>query len=85
METACQEILALVLATAMLARARAQAAATCCQPPLRISFRQTIRYVRALWLTLATLGHRFTAKQIPGVIDDFIRKMVPREFQWNEG
>ncbi len=74
-ETACQEILALVLATAMLARARAQAAATCCQPPLRISFRQTIRYVRALWLTLATLGHRFTGKQIPGVIDDFIRKM----------
>lgn len=75
-ETACQEILALVLATAMLARARSQAAATAQQPPLRISFRQTIRFVRALWLTLFALGHRFTAKQIPDIIDDFISKIA---------
>lgn len=75
-ETACQEILALVLAMAMLARARAQAAAEGQQLPLRISFRQTIRYVRALWLTLFALGHRFTARQIPGVIDDFISKIA---------
>ena len=74
-ETACQEILALVLAVSMLARARTQAAQSSQLAPLRISFRQTLRYLRALWLTLATLGHRFTARQIPGVIDDFIRKM----------
>lgn len=74
-ETACQEILALVLATAMLARARSQAASVSQLAPLRISFRQTIRFVRALWLTLATSGHRLTAKQIGGMIDDSIRNI----------
>jgi hypothetical protein len=74
-ETACQEILALVLAMSLLARARSQAAACSQSAPLCISFRQTLRYVRALWLTLSALGHRFTDRQIPGVINDFIRKM----------
>lgn len=74
-ETACQEILALILAMSMLARARSQAAACSQQTPLCISFRQTLRYVRALWLALAALGHRFTDRQIPGVINDFVRRM----------
>ena len=74
-ETACQEILALVLAMSMLARARSQAAACSQLAPLCISFRQTLRYVRVLWLALSALSHRFTNRQIPGVINDFIRKM----------
>jgi len=51
--TAAQEILALVLAMAMLSQVRLAAAAQGKVAPLRISFGQTLALVRSLWWLLA--------------------------------
>jgi len=51
--TAAQEILALVLAMALLSQVRLAAAATGAVAPLRISFGQTLALVRSLWWMVA--------------------------------
>lgn len=51
--TAAQEILALVLAMALLSQVRLAAAATGDVAPLRISFGQTLALVRSLWWMVA--------------------------------
>ena len=51
--TAAQEILALVLAMAMLSQVRLAAATTGAVAPLRISFGQTLALVRSLWWMVA--------------------------------
>ena len=51
--TAAQEILALVLAMALLSQVRLAAAATGALAPLRISFGQTLALVRSLWWMVA--------------------------------
>jgi hypothetical protein len=53
LETAAQEILALVLAMALLSQVRLAAAATGAVEPLRISFGQTLALVRSLWWMVA--------------------------------
>ena len=55
-ETAAQEIAAFPLGYAMLVEQRMRAAAAGEVPVLRISFRQTLAVVRALWTTLALTG-----------------------------
>jgi hypothetical protein len=52
-ETAAQEIAALVLAHAILAQQRLQASAVAKKEVLRISFGKTLTLVRSLWLVLA--------------------------------
>lgn len=62
LETAAQEIAALVLASALLARARARAADPA-TPVLRVSFVKSLELLRPLWLTLALGGDLLSAGQ----------------------
>jgi hypothetical protein len=62
LETGAQEIAAVVLASALLARERARAA-TGETPVLRISFVKTLELLRPLWLILAVGGDLLSARQ----------------------
>jgi hypothetical protein len=62
LETSAQEIAAVVLASALLARERARAAAGQ-TPVLRVSFVKTLALMRPLWLTLALGGDLLSARQ----------------------
>ena len=62
LETGAQEIAAVVLASALLARERARAAAAE-TPVLRISFIKTLELLRPLWLILALGGDLLSARQ----------------------
>src|SRR5688500_8868148 len=66
-ETAAQEIAALVLASAVLASERARAA-TRTIPPLRISFGQLLNIVRGMWLVLGPFDDIFTDRQKTRVV-----------------
>jgi hypothetical protein len=61
-ETGAQEIAAVVLASALLARERARAAAGA-TPVLRVSFGKTLALLRPLWLTLAVGGDLLSPRQ----------------------
>ncbi len=61
-ETGAQEIAAVVLASALLARERARAAAGT-TPVLRVSFVKTLELMRPLWLTLALGGDLLSTRQ----------------------
>lgn len=61
-ETAAQEVAALVVATALVAQARA-AAAGGTVPVLQVSFVKLLSLVRALWLTLELGGDLFNERQ----------------------
>lgn len=71
--TAAQEILALVLAMAMLSQVRLAAATTGAVAPLRISFGQTLALVRSLWWMVA-LGEGILAP-------DQVRALVARTLE----
>ena len=71
--TAAQEILALVLAMAMLSQVRVAAATTGAVAPLRISFGQTLALVRSLWWMVA-LGEGILAP-------DQVRALVARTLE----
>ncbi|MBI2928020.1 MAG: IS4 family transposase [Verrucomicrobia bacterium] len=63
-ETAAQEILAAVLAMAVLSQARLAAAARGEVGPLRISFGQTLLLVRSLWWLVAVGQGILSARQV---------------------
>jgi hypothetical protein len=71
LETGAQEIAAVVLASALLARERARAAAGQ-TPVLRISFVKTLELLRPLWLTLALGGEILSARQKQQLTDKFL-------------
>ena len=71
--SAAQEILALVLAMAMLSQVRLAAATTGAVAPLRISFGQTLALVRSLWWMVA-LGEGILAP-------DQVRALVARTLE----
>ena len=74
-ETGAQEIAALVLASALLARARTQAAATGeATPVLRVSFVKTLELMRPLWLTLALGGDLLSARQKEQLTERFLEQ-----------
>lgn len=81
LETGAQEIAAVVLASALLARVRARAAGGQ-TPVLRISFLKTLELMRPLWLTLALGGDLLTARQKQQLTDRFLdcarRYVTPR-------
>ena len=69
-ETAAQEVAALVVATALIAQARAAAAGDTV-PVLQISFVKLLSLVRSLWLTLDLGGDLFTASQQQALVVRF--------------
>lgn len=71
--TGAQEIAALVLASALLARARARAAAGTV-PVLRVSFVKTLELLRPLWLTLALGGDLLSARQKQLLTERFLER-----------
>jgi hypothetical protein len=70
-ETGAQEIAAVVLASALLARERARAAAGQA-PVLRVSFVKTLELLRPLWLTLALGGDLLSGRQKQQLTDRFL-------------
>lgn len=72
-ETGAQEIAAVVLASALLARARADAAGTAqTEAVLRVSFVKTLELMRPLWLTLALGGDLLGARQKEELTERFL-------------
>jgi len=69
-ETAAQEVAALVVATALIAQARAAAAGEVV-PVRQISFVKLLSLVRSLWLTLDLGGDLLTARQQQAIIVRF--------------
>jgi len=66
--SAAQEILALVLAMALLSQLRLAAAATGAVAPLRISFGQTLALVRSLWWMVAVGEGILAADQVQALV-----------------
>jgi hypothetical protein len=73
LETGAQEIAAVVLASALLARERARAAAGQ-TPVLRVSFVKTLELMRPLWLTLALGGDLLSARQKQQLTQRFLER-----------
>lgn len=73
LETGAQEIAALVLASALLARERARAADGQA-PVLRVSFLKTLALMRPLWLTLALGGDLLSARQKQQLTERFLHQ-----------
>lgn len=73
LETGAQEIAAVVLASALLARERARAAAGQ-TPVLRVSFIKTLELLRPLWLTLALGGDLLSARQKQQLTERFLER-----------
>ena len=71
LETGAQEIAAVVLASALLARERARAAAGEVAV-LRVSFIKTLELMRPLWLTLAIGGELLSARQKQQLTEKFL-------------
>ncbi len=71
LETGAQEIAAVVLASALLARERARAAAGVA-PVLRVSFIKTLELMRPLWLVLALGGDLLSARQQQQLTEKFL-------------
>lgn len=71
LETGAREIAAVVLASALLARERARAAAGQ-TPVLRVSFVKTLELMRPLWLTLALAGDLLSAQQKQELTERFL-------------
>lgn len=69
-ETAAQEVAALVVATALVAQARADAAGGAV-PVLQVSFVKLLSLVRTLWLTLALGGDLLSARQQKALVARF--------------
>ncbi len=72
-ETGAQEIAAVVLASALLARERTRAAAGTV-PVLRVSFVKTLELMRPLWLTLALGGDLLSARQKQQLTERFLER-----------
>lgn len=71
--TGAQEIAALIIASAMLARERRRAA-TGTTPVLRLSFAKTLELLRPLWLTLALGADLLTEKQKQQLTERFLQQ-----------
>ena len=73
LETGAQEIAAVVLASALLARERARAAGDQ-TPVLRVSFVKTLELMRPLWLTLALGGDLLSTLQKQKLTERFLER-----------
>lgn len=71
LETALQELAALVLAMAVVAQVRTAAAARVGVPPQRISFLKILLLTQQLWQSFAWGRRARTARQTRAIVDDF--------------
>lgn len=75
LETALQEVAALVLAMAVVARVRAAAAARAGVPPQRISFLKILLLTQQLWQSFAWGRRARHARQTRAIIEDFFESV----------
>lgn len=75
-ETAAQEIAALVMATALISRERAEIADGHDIPPLRISFIKTLRFLEPLWLTFELGQDILSEEQKQQLIEKFYDELA---------
>jgi hypothetical protein len=75
-ETAAQEVAALILAHALLAEERMRVAAQSGAEVLRISFGKTLALVRSLWVTLAAAGDLLSPQQAAALTDQVMRTIA---------
>lgn len=74
--TAVQEVAAMIMAQAIVARIRSSAASHQSIPTLQVSFKKTLRYMQALFL-LAALGEKVVSHaQFQSVIDKAINNLL---------
>jgi hypothetical protein len=81
--TAAQEIALLILASALVARERVQAAKGVA-PVLRVSFAKVLELLRPLWLLLALAGDLLTEDQQREITERFYDHMVLQLVQERE-
>jgi hypothetical protein len=72
-ETAAQEVAALILAHALLAQERLGVAGGSGVEVLRISFGKTLALVRPLWVTLAAAGNLLSPEQATAITNKVLR------------
>ena len=77
-DTAAQEIVALLVAMTMVARARLQVAQAAGTTPLRVSFGRTLAALQPLWMLLSVGGDLLSAAQQRGFIDRVLTQLAGR-------
>jgi hypothetical protein len=75
-ETAAQEVAALILAHALLAEERRRAAAQVGAKVLRVSFGKTLAMVRSWWVTLAVAGNLLSKEQSAAITHQIMRQIT---------
>ena len=77
-DTAAQEIAALLVALAMVARARLQVAQAAGAAPLRVSFGRTLAALQPLWMLLSVGGDLLSAEQQKALIARVLTQLAGR-------
>ena len=77
-DTAAQEIAALLVALAMVARARLQVAQAAGTTPLRVSFGRTLAALQPLWMLLSVGGDLLSAGQQQALIERVLTQLAGR-------
>ena len=77
-DTAAQEIAALLVAMAMVARARLQVAEAAGAAPLRVSFGRTLAALQPLWMLLSVGGDLLSAGQQQALIERVLTRLAGR-------
>ena len=77
-DTAAQEIAALLVAMAMVARARLQVARSVGVTPLRVSFGRTLAALQPLWMLLSVGGDLLSARQQKALIERVLTQLAAR-------
>ena len=77
-DTAAQEIAALLVAMAMVARVRLQVAQTAGTIPRRVSFGRTLAALQPLWMLLSVGGDLLSASQRTALVDRVLTRLADR-------
>jgi hypothetical protein len=72
-DTALQEIAAIVLASAVIARLRVQSATQLKVPPTRLSFFKLMLATQSLWDTFEVMGEVLTSEQRPHLFKNYLK------------
>jgi hypothetical protein len=75
-ESAAQEILAAVIAMALVSRVRVEAGQSADLAPLRISFVKTLQAIRSLWQVLRLGRELFSPNQVLGLVARTLREIA---------
>lgn len=77
-DTAAQEIAALLVAMAMVARTRLQVAQGAGATPLRVSFGRTLAALQPLWMLLSMGGDLLSPKQQQALVERVLKQLASR-------